>query len=525
MTCQVEASTEVVELADCKESTELSFERNNIFDLDKPDTSFIHRWANALHIKTRASTLENDASFFSELCEPEQEDLEELERHLRSKKYLSDAQVSRSTDGDVIVKTWDTWSLTPTLSFGRKGGKNKFSIGIKDQNLLGLGVNTELRYFTNPQRKGYKVKLSTPLYFADHVDMGLVFSNNNGGQLKSVYLTKPFVSVNTESSFFVSTSSNAFTQSVFHNGRSDAQYKVEQNLASFDYGWLHRNTQDSVLRFTAGVSINKSLFFESSPNLTTEYLPSNRDYKSINLGFHYFTKQYKELNNTYLINQIEDVNLGWSFNGKLSVAPNCNLTAQICYPFYFRGSKGTQLDDSTLMFFGFSAEGVLNDKLYNSPSSPSRNRLQTWFSAELFHSFNASWRLYTKSETHFSSAPRKDAYVSIGGTSGVRGYAIGYQWGKSSTALSTELRYYPNVNIYKLVEVGAAVFADVGRTFGKPLTDNVNASWLSSVGVGLRLFSPHSSDKQVAHLDVIFPQTSGEKVNNYEFRISTKQTF
>lgn len=38
MTCQVEASTEVVELADCKESTELSFERNNIFDLDKPDT-------------------------------------------------------------------------------------------------------------------------------------------------------------------------------------------------------------------------------------------------------------------------------------------------------------------------------------------------------------------------------------------------------------------------------------------------------------------------------------------------------
>ena len=54
--------------------------------------------------------------------------LEESERILRSARYLYDATVSAVAvhDGrvDIAVKTRDVWTLNPSVSFGRKGGKN-----------------------------------------------------------------------------------------------------------------------------------------------------------------------------------------------------------------------------------------------------------------------------------------------------------------------------------------------------------------------------------------------------------------
>lgn len=509
----------------CSKPSKITFERNNIFDPKEPGFGLLHHWANSLHIKTKKFTLENESAFFAEQCEHSQEELQELERHLRQKKYLRDAQVSQDPQGNVTVKTWDTWSLTPTAGFGRKGGKNKFSIGLKDRNLLGLGVNTELRYFTNPQRKGYKLKFNSPLFMANNLNLGVVFSDTNDGQFKNLTITKPFVSFDTSDSFLASVSSNVFTQSVFHNGITSTQYKVKQNSSNFNYGWLHNNDPEYVLRFTTGFNLKKENFAHINSAQPTAYTPSDREYKSLAFGVDYFTKQYRKLSNTYLINQTEDINLGLSLSAKLGIASDCNLSGLVCYPFSLKGSKGWQADPDTLMLLNFSTQGVLNDREYKSITGAAINRISASLSAELFHSFSPAWRFYSRGEGYFTSRPYKDSYATLGGTTGVRGYAIDYQQGKARTVLNTELRYYPNLNIYKLMEVATAAFVDVGKTFGKPLTPNVNNAWLASVGVGVRLFSPHASEKQVGHIDLAFPITSGQKVNNYEIRISTKQTF
>lgn len=45
-------------------------------------------------------------------------------------------------DEEVIIEViiWDNWLMLFIVSFGCKGGKNKFELGVKEDNLLGKGI-------------------------------------------------------------------------------------------------------------------------------------------------------------------------------------------------------------------------------------------------------------------------------------------------------------------------------------------------------------------------------------------------
>ncbi|WP_085949163.1 hypothetical protein [Paraglaciecola chathamensis] len=154
----------------CNQSENVNFIISDIFDLDDPDTALIHRWANFFHIKTHEYTIINESAFFLKKCQIEKEDVDELERYLRQRKYIREAKVTLENSGKFLVETWDNWSLMPTIDFGRKGGVNKYSIGVKDRNLLGLGIDSEIEYFSNNQRSGYKFDASFPLYLNKNND-------------------------------------------------------------------------------------------------------------------------------------------------------------------------------------------------------------------------------------------------------------------------------------------------------------------------------------------------------------------
>ena len=113
----------------CDQSENIAFTSNDIFDLTDKDTIFLHHWANFLHIQTKQKTLLNESAFFLDNCQVNVNDLAELERHFRSKKYIRDAAVTFDENKKIVVETWDNWSLLPTVDFGRKGGKNKFAFG------------------------------------------------------------------------------------------------------------------------------------------------------------------------------------------------------------------------------------------------------------------------------------------------------------------------------------------------------------------------------------------------------------
>lgn len=88
--------------------------------------------------------------------------MDETERVLRDERYLSDAsvQVLRYNDDDtvdVVVRVHDVWTLSPGLSFGRKGGENSTMFNFDDANFLGLGKQVSIARSQDVDRSAWRL--------------------------------------------------------------------------------------------------------------------------------------------------------------------------------------------------------------------------------------------------------------------------------------------------------------------------------------------------------------------------------
>ena len=537
---------------ECDQHKNVEFVINDIFDLTTPDTIFLHHWANFLHIKTKPITLTNESAFFLKKCEISKADLLELERHLRQRKYIREASVKQDENQKIIVESYDNWSLMPTLDFGRKGGINKYSLGLKDRNLLGLGIDAEIEYFSNNQRTGYKLKAQVPLFLKQNITAKLKLTSNDDGSSESFYIDKEFVSFDTPYAYAFGFDNFNQVDTQFQNGSVVAQYNHDKTMSIALWQLLYRDSSSETLRYGFGYANEKHHFtpFLMSPDTLSEhglahalangfkneqtlvalgvlqtdnkvangFLPQNRAHSYPFLSVEYLQKDYRKFTNFNLINQIEDFNLGWHAMARVGTdISNSDFSALALWRVSI--SKGIKRSESGYLFFDASFEGEFHKR------SDTNNRYLLSFSTEYFHKFSHKWGGYLKNANTLSQHPFLDQPVALGDDSGVRGFPLQYQHGSRTTQLTVEARYYPHINIYKLFELGGAAFVDAGKAFGPSPVNNTKRSLMTSVGIGARFYSTHSSEAQVIHLDIVKPISSDVNVNNVEFRITTKHSF
>ncbi|MBY0416967.1 MAG: hypothetical protein K2W88_02735, partial [Pararheinheimera sp.] len=122
---------------------EVRFVRNDVFDLEQPNTYWFHRFANRTHIITTEATLREDVLFKAgDLLDADS--LAETERLLRTRGYLRKVEVRVSHQCPaqqviVTVSSWDNWSLLPKISASREGGESRSTFGLAEDNLFGTG--------------------------------------------------------------------------------------------------------------------------------------------------------------------------------------------------------------------------------------------------------------------------------------------------------------------------------------------------------------------------------------------------
>ncbi|UPT72630.1 MAG: hypothetical protein M0D55_11765 [Elusimicrobiota bacterium] len=118
-------------------------ETNNVFDPGLPaESKRIYRAANTLHRTTRESVVRREVLF--EPGAPYDPLLaRETERNLRALSYIRRAEVTAAAtaDGgvDVLVRTWDSWSLEVVAGFKRVGGSTELKGGFAEHNAFGRG--------------------------------------------------------------------------------------------------------------------------------------------------------------------------------------------------------------------------------------------------------------------------------------------------------------------------------------------------------------------------------------------------
>jgi len=520
-------SAQTAQTGNCSnEPQTVTFNSHTIFDESEKGIIFLHRWANAIHIDTKILTLENESAFFLDKCNKNNADLAELERHLRSQKYLRDAKVT----GDKMMKkitvtTWDNWSLMPTISFGRQGGESKYSFGIKERNFLGLGIDAEVESYKNSQRAGYKIRTSIPLFSRQNIELRLRFADNDDGTQTSLYLQKHFAGFNTKTAYNLGFNEELRNDTIFQNNIEQSIYSHKISVKTLDYAWLGFNNEKNLLRYNLGLSQDYDKFttavalynYSQHNNDSPQVLPNDREFIYPWFGLDYIEKDFKKMTNIHLITQIEDFNHGWQFNGRLGLSDGSKENSAWALLFATI-NKGFELHQNALLLMNISFEG----DIYQD----NEQRFLLSLNSEYFYRFTKGWGLYLSNINIISHHQYLDQPVTIGGDTGLRGFPLQYQHGEHSAKFTSEIRYYPEINLFKLFDLAGATFVDVGRAFGNSPAINVEKSWLYSVGIGARLYSPHSGgNNQVIHIDFAFPQTNNPDLNKFEIRIEAKHSF
>ena len=449
----------------------------------------------------------------------------ELERHLRSRKYLRDAKITSDEEVEnITVTTWDNWSLMPTISFGRQGGESKYSFGIKERNLLGLGIDAEIETYKNSQRKGYKVKTTIPLFSRKNIDLRLRFADNDDGTQQSLFLQKHFASFYTNTAYQFGFNEESRNDTIYQNDSELAIFAHDINYKSAEYAWLNFNSENSLVRYRVGITQDLHEFSytdNAKNNPNSPLLPQDRDFIYPWIGFDYIEKNFKKLTNIHLITQIEDFNHGWQFSSRIGVSDGEKENSAWAL-FQAEINKGFEIHDDALVLMNIALSGDIYDQ--------QDHRILLNINTEYFYNFNSSWGFYLNNTNVISNNQYLDKPVTVGGSSGLRGFPLQYQHGEHSVRFTNEIRYYPYINIFKLFDLAGAAFIDTARTFGnikaQGVKENIEGGWLYSIGLGARLYSPHSAgNHQVIHIDLAFPQSDNPDVDAFEVRIESKQSF
>lgn len=507
-------------------STKTIFKPQTIFDESEEGITFLHRWANAIHIDTKIITLENEAAFFLNKCNKNFADMAELERHLRSRRYLRAAKVTSDKNVEnITVNTWDNWSLMPTISFGRKGGENTYSFGIKERNLFGLGIDAEIESYQNSQRSGYKLVSTIPLFQKNNTNIKLRFADNDDGKQQALFVKKSFAAFHIKHAYLFGFNEELRNDTIFQNGHDQSLFTHDIRYKEANYAWLNFNKDSRLLRYRVGITQDQHTFSaiseadqlkQKTPLLTSQQ-PQDRDFIYPWAAFEYIEKDFRKLTNVHLISQIEDFNHGWQINSRLGLS-NGNKENSAWALWKLQAKKGFNIDGDSLLLFDLAISGDIYQE--------QNNRILMKINAEYFYQFDHHWGFYLNSTNIISENQYLDRPVTMGGNTGLRGYPLQYQHGKNSAKLTSEIRYYPQINLFKLFDLAGVAFFDTGRAFGGSIVQNIEDDWLVSAGLGIRMYSPHSGgNHQVIHIDFAFPQSNNPSIDSFEIRVQAKRAF
>ncbi len=491
-----------------------TFVPHNVFSKDEPNYFWLLGLANDLHEVTRPSTLEFAMESFRE-CKSEI-DPYEIERFFRRLPYIRDAKVRRIHDKDnnqLFIETWDNWTLQPNLSFGRKGGGNTWSIGAAEGNILGLGIASSFSYFANPDRTGYTFGVDTPVKLGYLLNTSFDISNNDDGYSQSFSIESPFTSKNTKWATAIQFNNESRQSGIRKNATQGIKFKHDIRYTNIWWGWSEIDPSSEMRhRFRIGFTSDKHQFTPLSNNIN---IPESREYSYPWFQYSLLSEHYTKMENIYLINSVEDINLGTNFWLRVGIDLSPSFS-KVPYVWSMSVKKAARTSKNWLFALLINGEGNGLDN--------GKNRFVVEGISEFFYTPHKLFTLYGKLIFALSENEYMESPITLGDNTGLTGYPLQYSHGNQFFAYQEELRCYPGISLFQLIELGAAVFYGMGKTFGGGSKNN-NNHLLHTAGLGLRFYSTRSSNGNTLYLDFSRPITHDPELNQWEWRLRGKSQF
>ena len=521
------------EIYDGMSIVKINIQTNNVFEAESLDTlPQVYEAANFLHVKTRKSTIASQILF--KVGDRYQDRLaRESERILRKNKYIREATISARpiNDGlEIVVSTHDAWSTKPEVSFGRTGGASKSSLGLEEDNFLGLGLGLTVSYRKDPERSSTNFRLEDNDFLKNGYNVFLQHSKMSDGHLNSVKFANPFDSLDSRSSYGLRFNDYQRTQSTSHHGMETASFYVSDQNIDLNRGWSAGLIDNNVWRSRFGIYYsysetevleiqgadtlppfsNSQIAILSTPH-TREFYP----YYSLEFTQDRFdtTINYQKLVRT------EDRYLGLSLGMRLGLG---KVSAD-------HSDKLVKIDGSFNKSHLYKSDillryGAIIDANYKIESQSVYNTTLEYFT-EIYVPQGRNTKFYSKIKGIKShNLEFVDRFV-VDEENGLRGYPHNFIFGDSVHQLTIEERFYSARDYFSLFNLGAAVFVDVAHVVGEDTLGDKYSELYKSFGVGLRVSNSHSSSGDIIHINFSKPISNLPETSKYQFSIQSSTTF
>lgn len=500
---------------------EVRIHSRELFDTDaQDDDTALSRLANRLHVSTRPDTIEDQLLFRSgDLYQPGL--LKESARILRDTRYLRDASIRPVAyhDGvvDIEVRTQDVWTFTPSVSFGRSGGKNSSGFEIEDLNLFGTGTQLGVGFKSGIDRDSKFIHYHDRQLGSSWWDLSADFADNSDGRFAQLGLERPFYALDSRWAGGLSLLDDARIDSRYDLGGITDRFATHEKRATIYFGGSGGLVYGWARRLSAGLTVDEHTFEPVPGTDSTRLLPADRKLLYPWVAMEWVQDDFRTGRNRDQVGKLEDYSMGWHASARVGLASDSLGSDRTAAILSGRLSKGLVLSDRQTLQFALDADGRLEggslvgglleaESRYYFRQSPKRL---------LFLNFSAS------AGTDLDA----DQQILLGGDSGLRGYPLRYQAGKGRWLLTAEQRFFTNWYPLQLFNVGAAVFYDMGSTWGRDPLGAESRGVRRDVGFGLRLGNSRSASGNVLHLDVAFPLDGDPSIQGVQFLVQTRKSF
>ena len=495
---------------------------HNIFDQSDPrERSGLFRLANHLHLRTKPSAIRAQLLFASG-DKYRARKLAETERALRLLRYVYDAHIVpvHYADGKVDIKviTKDVWTLSPGISFGRTGGTNATSFNLQDTNFLGWGKTVQISRSTTVDRTSNTVAWADPNVFGSHWTAAATYVDSNDGTTRSLQTGQPFYSLDTPWS--VNLSGLDFDRTVSRYNLGNIVDQFSDNQASYQVsGGISSGLVDGwVKRLLFGMMYDRNIFVSTRLTATpAKELPPDRTLSYPFVGFDILQDDYKKVGDENEIGRTEDLYFGTEVTGSVGLSNSAFGADRDALMLAATAVKGFELPVEQQVFLS-------GDFSTRVEAGRARNLIAD-AGAKYYWRWHEDCLLYAAMAATVTDSLDPDAQLLLGGDNGLRGYPLRYESGTSRALVTVEQRFFTDWYPFRLTRVGAAVFADAGRTWGSGVIGNSDPGLLRDVGFGLRLGNTRTGLGNVLHVDLAFPLSNIAGIQKFQFLVQTFQRF
>jgi len=483
----------------------IKIETHNVFDTELPaENKLLYRAANRVHIRTYDAVIMRELLFA--VGDRYDADLvAETERNLRALNFIrhaeAEATVNKNGTVDIVVRTYDSWTLEVVAGYKRAGGDTSVKGGLAESNIMGRGKAGSVVYSSDWGADSMSFSYKDPqLMNLKRFQYAMSARTAPGSQNFSMSLDRPF---------YASIAPSAVGGGVSYDASSSGGVFRKGLTTSVNYGVALKPSKELTRRVKFGLTAQRADSTGPEPNKERSV--------GIQLGADWEKLDFLTARRIQKFTHDEEFNLGLGVFPTLVWSPGVRALGIARSQF----KPGIEVRKN----FTWANQLLLLRSGYTSVyTSGGNSNLVTSFDAVYFlrgiryqtlafHTgLDLGWRLN-------SGSP-----LVLGELNGLRGYGLSRFTGSRRFLFNIEDRVYVWDDLVRLMDVGMVVFYDSGYVWPESVPIKP-ADLKNSVGMGLRLAPSRSSSNSPVRIDMAYALSGGRGFSRWSLSILGGQAF